>query len=87
MDQFVIITNSSQNPKEVIYFDPRVVKIQSGMSTHRLTSGNADSLLPTEFFQTQDIDEGESTTIRIESNQPAIPYYCSLHPEERGYKT
>ena len=51
--------------------------------THRLTSGNADSLLPTEFFQTQDIDEGESTTIRIESNQPAIPYYCSLHPAER----
>ena len=51
--------------------------------THRFTPDNADSLLPTEFFQTQDIDEGESTTIRIESNQPAIPYYCSLHPAER----
>jgi class 3 adenylate cyclase len=49
-----------------------------------LTSGNVDSLLPTEFFHTEDIVGGESTTVRIESNQPAIPYYCSLHPSERG---
>ena len=41
--------------------------------THRLTSGNADSLLPTEFFHTDDIDRGKSTTIKIESNQPTIP--------------
>ena len=89
----MIIPNSDENSTEVIYFEPRVVKILSGMSitwmnrdtkTHRLTSGNADSLLPTEFFHTDDIVEGESTTVRIESNQPAIPYYCSLHPAERG---
>ena len=47
--------------------------------THRLTSGNADSLLSTEFFHTNDIDRGKSTTMKIESNQPAIPYYCTLH--------
>ncbi len=52
--------------------------------THRLTSGNADSLLSTEFFHTDDIDRGKSTTIKIESNQPAIPYYCTLHSAERG---
>ncbi|MGE3859510.1 MAG: adenylate/guanylate cyclase domain-containing protein [Nitrososphaeraceae archaeon] len=89
----MIIPSSNQYPKEVISFEPRVIKILSGMSitwmnrdtkTHRLTSGNADSLLPTEFFHTHDIAEGESTTIRIESNQSAIPYYCSLHPSERG---
>jgi class 3 adenylate cyclase/plastocyanin len=89
----VIIPSSNENATEAIYFEPRVVKILSGMSitwmnrdtkTHRLTSGNADSLLPTEFFHTDDIVGGESTTVRIESNQPAIPYYCSLHPAERG---
>jgi len=52
--------------------------------THRLTSGNADSLLSTGFFHTDDIDRGKSTTIKIESNQPAIPYYCTLHSAERG---
>ena len=93
MDQFVIIPRSDENSIEVIYFEPRVIKILSGMSitwmnrdtkTHRLTSGNADSLLPTEFFHTDNIAGGQSTTVKIESNQPAIPYFCSLHPAERG---
>lgn len=52
--------------------------------THRLTSCNADSLLPTKFFYTKDIPRGGSTTVKLESSQPAIPYYCSLHPAERG---
>jgi class 3 adenylate cyclase len=82
-----------KNSTEVMYFEPRVVKILNGMSitwmnrdtkTHRLTSGNADSLLSTGFFYTDGIPQGESKTVRIESNQPAIPYYCSLHPAERG---
>jgi class 3 adenylate cyclase len=82
-----------KNSTEVMYFEPRVVKILNGMSitwmnrdtkTHRLTSGNADSLLSTGFFYTDGIAQGESKTVRIESNQPAIPYYCSLHPAERG---
>jgi hypothetical protein len=73
---------------EVIYFEPSVAKILSSMSitlmnrdtkTHKLTSGNTDSLLLTEFFHTDGIDREELTTVRIESNQPAIPYYCSLH--------
>ena len=93
LDQFVIIPRSVKDSTEVMYFEPRIVKILSGMSitwmnrdtkTHRLTSGNADSLLPTEFFHTDDIDRGKLTTIKIESNQPAIPYYCTLHPAERG---
>jgi class 3 adenylate cyclase/plastocyanin len=93
LDQFVIIPRSLKNSTEVMYFEPRIVKILSGMSitwmnrdtkTHRLTSGNADLLLSTEFFHTDNIVRGKSTTVRIESNQPAIPYYCSLHPAERG---
>jgi class 3 adenylate cyclase len=82
-----------KNSKEVMYFEPRIVKILSGMSitwmnrdtkTHRLTSCNADSLLPTKYFYTEDIPRGGSTTVKLESSQPAIPYYCSLHPAERG---
>ncbi|HEY9485682.1 MAG TPA: hypothetical protein VIQ04_03485 [Nitrososphaeraceae archaeon] len=82
LDQFVIIPRSVKDSTEVMYFEPRIVKILSGMSitwmnrdtkTHRLTSGNADSLLPTEFFHTDDIDRDKSTTIKIEGNQPAIP--------------
>ena len=82
LDQFVIIPRSVKDSTEVMYFEPRIVKILSGMSitwmnrdtkTHRLISGNADSLLPTEFFHTDDIDRGKSTTIKIESNQPTIP--------------
>ena len=93
LDQFVIIPSSDENLSKITYFEPRVVQIQSGMSitwmnrdrkTHRLTSGNAYSLLPTEFFHTDNIVAGESTTVRIESNQLAIPYYCSLHPAEKG---
>src|ERR1044072_6411760 len=51
---------------------------------HKLTSCNADSLLLNELFHTKEIPSGGSTTVRIESTQPAIPYYCSLHPHERG---
>ncbi|MGE0243809.1 MAG: adenylate/guanylate cyclase domain-containing protein [Nitrososphaeraceae archaeon] len=93
MDQFVIIPRSEGDISEALYLDPRVVKILSGMSItwmnrdtkiHRLASCNADSLLPTEFFHTEDIPSGGTTTVKIESTQPAIPYYCSLHPAERG---
>jgi class 3 adenylate cyclase len=27
---------------------------------------------------------GESTTVKIDSNQQSIPYYCTMHPTERG---
>jgi len=27
---------------------------------------------------------GESMTVKIDSNQQSIPYYCSMHPTERG---
>jgi class 3 adenylate cyclase len=89
----VIIPRAEGDLSETLYLDPRVVKILSGMSItwmnrdtkiHRLTSCNADSLLPTEFFNTEEIPSGGSTTVRIQSTQPVIPYYCSLHPDERG---
>jgi class 3 adenylate cyclase/plastocyanin len=93
LNQYVIIPRSHENPTEIKYFEPRVVKIFKGQSitwinrdtkVHELTSGDADSSLPTEFFQTGSMLPGESTTVKIDSNQGSIPYYCSLHPGERG---
>lgn len=76
-----------------MYFEPRIVKIVKGESitwinrdtkVHNLTSGDANSTLPSPFFQTGSMLPGESTTVRIDSNQQSIPYYCTMHPTERG---
>jgi class 3 adenylate cyclase/plastocyanin len=89
----VVIPRLKENTTEVMYFEPRVVKIVKGDSitwinrdtrVHNLTSGDAYSSLPSPFFQTGSMLPGESTTVKIDSNQQSIPYYCSMHPFERG---
>ena len=49
-----------------------------------MTSGDANSTLQSPFFQTGSMLPGESTTVKIDSNQQSIPYYCTMHPSERG---
>jgi len=89
----VVIPRLKENTTEVMYFEPRVVKIVKGDSitwinrdtrVHNLTSGDANSSLPSPFFQTGSMLPGEYTTVKIDSNQQSIPYYCSMHPSERG---
>ncbi|HEX5673697.1 MAG TPA: adenylate/guanylate cyclase domain-containing protein [Nitrososphaeraceae archaeon] len=93
MKQFVVIPKFKENTKEITYFEPRVVKIVKSESitwinrdtkVHNLTSGDANSTLPSPFFQTGSMLPGESTTVKIDSNQQSIPYYCTMHPSERG---
>ncbi len=93
MKQFVVIPRFEENTTEIMYFEPRVVKIIKGESitwinrdtrVHNLISGDANSSLPSPFFQTGGMLPGESTTVKIDSNQQSIPYYCSMHPSERG---
>ena len=93
MRKFVVIPKFKENIKEITYFEPRVVKIVKGESitwinrdtkVHNLTSGDANSTLPSPFFQTGSMLPGESTTVKIDSNQQSIPYYCTMHPSERG---
>ena len=76
-----------------MYFEPRIAKIVKGESitwinrdtkVHNLTSGDGNSSLPSPFFQTGSMLPGESTKVKIDSNQQSIPYYCSMHPSERG---
>jgi class 3 adenylate cyclase len=89
----VVIPRFEENSTEIMYFEPRVVKIIKGESitwinrdtrVHNLISGDANSSLPSPFFQTGGMLPGESTTVKIDSNQQSIPYYCSMHPSERG---
>jgi class 3 adenylate cyclase len=89
----VVIPRFEENTTEIMYFEPRVVKIIKGESitwinrdtrVHNLISGDANSSLPSPFFQTGGMLPGESTTVKIDSNQQSIPYYCSMHPSERG---
>jgi class 3 adenylate cyclase len=91
--KFVVIPKFKENIKEITYFEPRVVKIVKGESitwinrdtkVHNLTSGDANSTLQSPFFQTGSMLPGESTTVKIDSNQQSIPYYCTMHPSERG---
>jgi class 3 adenylate cyclase/plastocyanin len=93
LKQFVVIPKFKENTKEITYFEPRIVKIVKGESitwinrdtkVHNLTSGDANSTLPSPFFQTGSMLPGESTTVKIDSNQQSIPYYCTMHPSERG---
>ena len=93
MKRFVVIPKFKENTKEITYFEPRIVKIVKGESitwinrdtkVHNLTSGDANSTLPSPFFQTGSMLPGESTTVKIDSNQQSIPYYCTMHPSERG---
>jgi class 3 adenylate cyclase len=93
LNQYVVIPRSDDSATEIRYFEPRVVKISKGQSitwinrdtkVHELTSGDGDSSLATEFFQTGSMLPGESTTVKIDSNQGSIPYYCLKHPAERG---
>lgn len=93
MKHFVVIPKFKENTREITYFEPRIVKIVKGESitwinrdskVHNLTSGDANSTLPSPFFQTGSMLPGESTTVKIDSNQQSIPYYCTMHPSERG---
>lgn len=93
MNHYVIIPRSDEKLDHIKYFEPSIIKIFKGESitwmnrdtkVHELTSGDGNSSLPTEFFQTGSMLPGESTTIKIDTNQGSIPYYCSLHPLERG---
>ena len=93
MPHFVVIPRFNENTSEILYFEPRIIKVVKGETitwinrdtkVHNLTSGDGSSSLPSPFFQTGSMLPGESTTVKIDSNQQSIPYYCSMHPTERG---
>ncbi|MDQ4066373.1 MAG: hypothetical protein M3114_02160, partial [Thermoproteota archaeon] len=96
MDNVVIIqTDNKWDPRRKKYFHPRFATVLSGQEikwinhdtkNHRLVSGNPDTLISDGIFDTGEILVGQSSSIQFNSSQRArsIPYFCFLHPNERG---
>lgn len=96
MDNVVIIQRDDKwDPRRKKYFHPRFATVLSGQEikwinhdakSHRLVSGNPDTLISDGMFDTGEILVGQSSSIQLNSSQRArsIPYFCFLHPNERG---
>lgn len=96
MDNVVIIQRDDKwDPSRKKYFHPRFVKVLPGqeirwinhdIKNHRLVSGNPDTLISDGIFDTGEILVENVGSIQFNSSQGAksIPYFCSLHPNERG---
>jgi adenylate cyclase len=96
LDNVVIIQRDDKwDPRRKKYFHPRFATVLSGQEIkwinqdtkkHRLVSGNPDTLISDGIFDTGEILVGQSSSIQFNSSQRArsIPYFCFLHPNERG---
>ncbi len=96
MDNVVTIQRDEKwDPRRKKYFHPRFVKVLPGQEirwinhdtrNHRLVSGNPDTLISDGIFDTGEILVGNTSSIQFNRSQGAksIPYFCLLHPNERG---
>jgi class 3 adenylate cyclase/plastocyanin len=96
LDNVVIIQRDDKwDPRRKKYFHPRFATVLSGQEikwinqdtkNHRLVSGNPDTLISDGIFDSGEILVGQSSSIQFNSSQRArsIPYFCFLHPNERG---
>jgi adenylate cyclase len=96
LDNVVIIQRDDKwDPRRKKYFHPRFATALSGQQikwinqdtkNHRLVSGNPDTLISDGIFDTGEILAGQASSIQFNSSQRArsIPYFCFLHPNERG---
>jgi class 3 adenylate cyclase/plastocyanin len=75
------------------YFEPRFVTLLPRQTVtwinrdtvpHSLTSGEPDNLVTGSVFKTGPISTGRLATVTVGPNIGNIPYFCSLHPSERG---
>ena len=96
MDNEVIIQRDDKwDPRRKKYFHPRFAKILPGQEirwinhdtrSHRLVSGNPDTLISDGLFDTGEILVGQASSIQFNTSKKtmSIPYFCFLHPNERG---
>ncbi|HEY9385818.1 MAG TPA: adenylate/guanylate cyclase domain-containing protein [Nitrososphaeraceae archaeon] len=96
MDNVVVIQSDEKwDPRRKKYFHPRFAKVLPGQEirwinhdtkNHRLVSGNADTLISDGIFDTGEILIGQASSIQINTSKrtTSIPYFCFLHPNERG---
>jgi class 3 adenylate cyclase/plastocyanin len=96
LDNVVLIQRDDKwDPRKKKYFHPRFVKILPGQQirwinhdtrNHRLVSGNADTLISDGIFDTGEILIGQASSVQFNTSErtTSIPYFCYLHPNERG---
>lgn len=96
MDNEVIIKGDDKwDPRRKKYFHPRFSIVLQGQEikwtnqdnkSHRLVSGNPDTLVSDGVFDTGEILIGKTGSIVFNTSNrtTSIPYFCSLHPNERG---
>ena len=96
MDNVVTIQRDDKwDPRRKKYFHPRFAKVLPGQEirwinhdirNHRLVSGNADTLISDGIFDTGEILIGQASSVQFNTSErtTSIPYFCYLHPNERG---
>lgn len=89
-DKVIIIPRGKSAKK---YFEPRFLTVLPSQTvtwinrdriSHALTSGEPNSIVSNKIFNTGLIPAGKSGTVTIPSTGGNIPYFCSLHPSEKG---
>jgi class 3 adenylate cyclase/plastocyanin len=93
-NEIIIQRDDKWDPRRKKYFHPRFAIVLQGQEikwinrdirNHRLISGNPDTLISDEVFDTGEIVVGKARSIRFNSKETtSISYFCSLHPNERG---
>ena len=75
------------------YLSPRLIKIRSGQTItwvnrddvdHELVSGNTEHGRPDGILSTGVLKPSKSFSKRFAIDTHSIPYFCLMHPEERG---
>jgi class 3 adenylate cyclase/plastocyanin len=96
LDNVVIIQSDDKwDPRRKKYFHPRFAKVLPGQEmrwinhdtrSHRLVSGNPDTLISDGIFDTGEILVRQASSIQLNNYQRtrSISYFCILHPNERG---
>jgi class 3 adenylate cyclase/plastocyanin len=96
LDNEVIIQKDDKwDPRRKKYFHPRFAIVLQGQEvkwinhdvrSHRLVSGNPDTLISDGVFDTGEILAGKTCSININNPRKtaSVSYFCSLHPNERG---
>jgi class 3 adenylate cyclase/plastocyanin len=96
LDNEVIIQKDDKwDPRRKKYFHPRFAIVLQGQEikwinhdvrSHRLVSGNPDTLISDGVFDTGEILAGKTCSINFNNPRKtaSVSYFCSLHPNERG---
>ena len=91
-DKLISILSNTKG-KNNVSFEPRFIRINKydtitwinkDHNTHTATSGDPDSVTIDNIFDTGFIPPGKTRTITLSKVKDSIPFFCALHPWERG---